>query len=549
MKSLLWAQHFKGFFWTQFLGAFNDNLFKQSIIFMASFQLASTVPKAQADFYVSLGAGIFILPFVLFSNWGASWADRKGKTKVIQATKKMEVAIMLFGAAAYFFLDQQEPMLGLWALMLVLFLMGTQSALFGPSKYGILPEIIEESQLTESNSLLEMGTFVGILLGAYGGGWLVEAFGLQPTFMALFFVGFAGLGLYSSLSIPETTPVDSKALIPWFFPAQIWADSKYMIKNKDLTATILGISYFWFAGAILLQIIPGYGVLIGASSIQTNFLLILFSLGIGVGSMFCIPLSRFSVDLGLVSIGAIGLSFFCLDFGLFPPKEIATWLDLWRVYGDLFFIGFFAGLFIVPLNAQLQWATTKSDRARMMALNNILNAFFMVFATGFTLVLRSFLGFTESQLVAVVGISTFLALVVLVGFLPLLKWQGYLWAWSLFKSIPQSPSGPCLVMLSAPNIHQATPIQAAFSQPIPLLVKDKSEFKETSLSNWRGVFEWDKDQAEGYFAAGKALEWVGTLEEAPKELVQMAQGNIYYLSEKGKNKWEFVKANLDFEAN
>ncbi len=507
---------------------------------MASFQLASSIPKPQADFYVSLGAGVFILPFVLFSNFGATWADRKGKSKVIQATKKMEVAIMLLGTAAYFFLDQQDPMFGLWALMVVLFLMGAQSALFGPSKYGIMPEIIEKNQLTEGNSLLEMGTFVGILLGAYGGGWLVEAYGPNPVYMSLFFVVFACLGLYCSFLIPETTALDSSAPVPWFFPRQVWADTKHMVKSKDLSTSILGISYFWFAGAILLQIIPGYGLFIGASSIQINFLMILFSLGIGVGSMFCIPLSRFSIDLGLVSIGAIGLGFFCLDFGLFPPRQVDGWLSLWRVYCDLWFIGFFGGLFIVPLNAQLQISTTKADRSKMMALNNILNAFFMVLATGFTLVLRSHFGFNEAHLVFTLGVTTFLALVVLVYFSPELKWLGYLWVWSFFKTIPTVPIDVSLVIVQGQNLGGYIAGQAAFKEPAALLVQDKAHFKPNSLAKWRGVFEVDCAQVKDLLVQGKVFEWVGSLEDLPQEIADLAKGKIYYFKENRKNKWEFT---------
>ncbi len=403
MRGLLFSPSFYGFFWTQYLGAFNDNLFKQSIVFMVSFQLARSLPKDQADFFVSLGAGIFILPFVLFSNWGAYWADEKGKSAVIRATKVLEIAIMACGSLAYGLLDLADPVPGIWLLLAVLFLMGTQSALFGPSKYGIIPEILPHSQLTMGNGLLEMGTFVAILLGTYLGGWLVDWFGNAPVKMGLFFLLIALLGYFFSRKIPPTARQNPNQPFPWCFPLQILRDLRQMKESSNLTLTILGISFFWFTGAIFLQLLPGYGVWVGASARQTNFMVILFSIGIGTGSLLCVPLSRFRIDLSLLLIGSLGMGLFCLDFGLFPPKQAQSWFDLTRPFIDLLFIGLFAGFYIVPLNAFLQYKTQPKDRARMMALNNILNALFMVSATALTLLLRNLLRYSEVEVLHCLG--------------------------------------------------------------------------------------------------------------------------------------------------
>lgn len=401
--SLLFQKKFSGFFWTQFLGAFNDNAFKNGIIFTVTYQLTQVLPKAEADFYVTLGAGLFILPYVLFSTWAATWADQWGKSRVIISTKVLEIVIMSLGGIGFYLLDFADPKPAINLLMGVLFLMGTQSALFSPSKYGILPEILKERELVEGNGLLEMGTFVSILLGTYTGGLLVQALGDRPFIMSIAFIFIAIFGMLTSLTVPKTAPVSPDARIRWFFLNQVVDDYRLMLTKDILPPLIVGISYFWFMGAVFLTILPGFGKTVGASLSQTNTMMIVFSVGIGIGSMLCAKLSHGKIEMGMVPFGALGVMVLCFDFGFFYPEQVDGWGDLWRVYFDLIGIGLFGGFFIVPLNTLLQQRTTDSERARMIAFNNIINAIFMVFASGFVLLTRTVMELNEAEIFQIVG--------------------------------------------------------------------------------------------------------------------------------------------------
>ncbi|MBF0287413.1 MAG: MFS transporter [SAR324 cluster bacterium] len=401
-KPLILQKKFSGFFWTQFLGAFNDNAFKQSVIFMITFKLASQLPEGTADQLVPLGAGIFILPFVLFSPWAATWSDRAGKTKVIVATKILEIGIMICGLLGFYLLNPQNPSTGIYFLMVVIFLMGTQSTLFSPAKYGIMPEILKDEELTEGNGFLEMGTFVSILLGQFAGGWLVELFGHSPYFMSFFFIAISICGWLTSLRVPRTKPVEPHQKYALFFPRKIKQDFFKLRKNRLVFIVVMGISFFWFLGAALLTIVPGYGVFLGASLTQTNFLMIAFSLGIGLGSLLCAILSDGKIEMGLVPLGAFGMIGFSFAFGFLYPESVNSWSDMLWSYFQLFGLGMFGGFFIVPLNSLLQQRTSDQERASMIALNNIINALFMVISSGFIMGCMS-AGLSQPQVIQLLG--------------------------------------------------------------------------------------------------------------------------------------------------
>ena len=476
-KSLIRQRKFSGFFWTQFLGAFNDNVFKQSIVFMITFKLAAVLPKEKTDLLVSLGAAVFILPFMLFSNWSATWANQIGKSRVIVYTKRLEILIMILGGAAYLMMDFSNPEPTLYLLLAILFLMGTQSTIFGPAKYSIIPELLEDKELTKGNGLLEMGTFVSILLGTYTGGWLVEWFGDVPHWMAIIFIGVALLGWRTSERIPRTPAVNPQEKMVWFFPGQIWREFWHFRKNKTLYLCILGSSFFWFAGAIFLQIIPGYGQFIGASARQTNFLMIVFSLGIGVGSMLCDRLSDGRMEMGLIPFGAIGMAFFSFDFGFFYPQDVQTWGDMTRVFVDLFGIGMFAGFFIVPLNALMQQRASKQECARVMAMNNILNAVFMVVASIYVIIARSHFGLSEPQLIQILGFLIVLVTIYICVLLPEFLVRFLLWMFvnTLYKvkvlnrdRIPQR--GPVLFVANHLSFIDAFLVQLSTHRQIRFIM-------------------------------------------------------------------------------
>lgn len=401
---LIKQKKFSGFFWTQFLGAFNDNAFKQSIVFMLTFKLTTALPKETADLYVNLGSGLFILPYILFSTYAATWADRWGKSRVIVATKILEIGIMALGFYGYLVLDPQSPQLSINILLVTLFLMGTQSALFGPSKYGILPEILKDHELTNGNGLLEMGTFVSILFGTFIGGWLVIVMGDTPYFMSVIFIGIALSGWLTSLRIPKTKPVNPTLKFDLKFHKQIWTDYQKMRKSRVIFLTIMGISVFWLFGVAFLQLLLGFGPHVGASSMQTNVMTAVFSVGIGAGSLLCDKLSDGKVEMGLIPFGVLGMTVFSILLGYATPMQVTAWSDLFWVYFHLMGLGLFSGFFIVPLNALLQQRPSDEDRASMIGLNNVINAVFMVAASGFVLVGRSILGLNEAQLVQVMGL-------------------------------------------------------------------------------------------------------------------------------------------------
>ncbi len=488
-KSLLFQQKFSGFFWTQFFGAFNDNAFKQAIVFMITFKMTQTLSKDLADMYVSLGAGFFILPYVLFSTYAATWADRRGKTSVIVAAKVWEIMVMSLGFVAFFLLDPKNPQPIIHLLLFTLFLMGTQSTFFSPAKYGIMPEILRDEELTEGNGLLEMGTFVSILIGSFAGGLLVEWFYDQPYVMSIFFIAIALSGWVTSLKVPKVKPVNPGLKYRIFFPAQIMADWKTMRKNRVVFLTILGISFFWFLGAIFLQILPGYGTFVGASSLQANVLLAVFSIGIGVGSMLCDRLSDGKVEMGLIPFGAIGMALFSFLFGYIYPTQVLGWGDLILPYLFLVGIGMFSGFFIVPLNALLQQRPADHERASMIALNNIINAVFMVGATGYVIALRGHFKFNEAEIVQTIGYMVIVASIYICYLLPEIFVRFMLWLLTNFfykiktinrLSIPLK--GPVLIVANHVSYLDAFFVQMATHRPVRFIMY-KGIYEAPSL-NW-----------------------------------------------------------------
>ncbi len=487
-KPLILQKKFSGFFWTQFLGAFNDNAFKQSVIFMITFKLASSLPEGVPDQLVPLGAGIFILPFVLFSPWAATWSDRAGKTKVIVATKILEIFIMTCGLLGFYLLDPQNPSKAIYFLMVVIFLMGTQSTLFSPAKYGIMPEILKDQELTEGNGFLEMGTFVSILIGQFVGGWLVELFGHSPYLMSFFFIGISICGWQTSLRVPQTQPVDPHQKYTLFFPKKIKQDFYKLRKNPLIFVVVMGISFFWFLGAAFLTIVPGYGVFVGASLNQTNFMMVAFSLGIGIGSLLCANLSDGKIEMGLVPLGALGMIGFSLAFGFLYPDSVNGWGDMLWSYFQLLGLGMFGGFFIVPLNALLQQRTSDQERASMIALNNIINALFMVIASGFIMACMA-AGMHQPQVVQILGGTIIFGIIYLCLKQSEFFTRFILWGWTrLFyrttvqnrQNIPLDKSA--LFVTNHLDFWHACLIQMTTHRPICFIMEPDND--PNSLKQW-----------------------------------------------------------------
>lgn len=378
---LMRTRRFAPFFGTQFLGAFNDNLFKNALVVMLTFHAASWT-SLPPELLANLAAGIFILPFFLFSATSGQLADKYDKALLARLVKILEIGIMLVAALGF-------KMHSLPMLLFALFLFGLHSTLFGPVKYAILPQHLHEDELVGGNALVEAGTFVAILFGTVAGGLLAGADD-APTWVAIGGLVVAGAGYLSSRGIPEApAPVPDLRINPNPL-TETWRNIKFSRENRTVFLSILGVSWFWLYGALFLAQFPAYAknVLGGAESAVT-LLLTIFSIGIGIGSLLCERMSGKRVEIGLVPFGSIGLTLFGLDLafaspGVVPAGQGASLMTLigqpwmWRVIVDLAMLGVFGGFFIVPLYALIQVRSSVEHRARIIAANNILNALFMV---------------------------------------------------------------------------------------------------------------------------------------------------------------------------
>lgn len=394
--SLLKERRFLPFFLTQFLGAFNDNVFKNALVIMIAFHVA----QDQVNVLTNLAFGLFILPFFLFSAFAGQVADKYEKSKLMQRVKLFEICVMLIACLGFYLQS-----VGL--LIFVLFLMGSQSSLFGPVKYGYLPEKLNNDELIGGNAMVEASTFISILLGTILGGVLIALDSVVPVSAAV--VMFAVLGFLSAKQIPDTPPADASIQLDW----NIWRATKNNLKflpgNRVVFLSVLGISWFWFFGSVFLAQIPNYTrtVLNGNEHVVT-ILLTMFSIGIGVGSLLCEKLSGKRVEIGLVPVGAIGLALFSLDvyfaslawshteamvFSSFVQASGA-----WRICLDLVMIGVFGGLYIVPLYALIQERAEPGFVSRVIAGNNIINALFMVVAAVLGIVVLGVFGLSIPML-------------------------------------------------------------------------------------------------------------------------------------------------------
>ncbi len=382
--ALLKQRRFAPFFWTQFSGAANDNLFKFAFTVMVTYQLSvGWLPPALAG--LAIGA-LFILPFLLFSATSGQLTDKFEKTRVIRFVKNLEIVIM--GVAALGFTASDADLQAV-VLLGCTFLMGLHSTLFGPVKFAYLPQALSERELTGGNGMVEMGTFVAILMGNVVGGLIVAIPGVGPHYVALACVLLALAGRAVAQFIPLAPATDPGLKINWNPVTETLRNLRLAHGNIVVFRSMLGISWMWFFGAVFLSQFPSFAkeVLHGNEQVA-SLLLVVFSIGIGTGSLLCEVLSRRHVEIGLVPLGAIGMSVFAIDLyfssrGL-PPAEVmnaAAFLAQavhWRVMADLALLSLFAGLYSVPMYALIQLRSQPTHRARIIAANNILNALFMI---------------------------------------------------------------------------------------------------------------------------------------------------------------------------
>jgi len=377
---LLKRRRFLPFFLTQLLGAFNDNLYKNGLTIFIAFQ-AVNMTQGSSYTLVNVAAGLFILPFFLFSPIAGQLADKFEKSMLIRRIKLLEVFVMLLGALAFYLQDT-------WLLIAILFLMGTQSSLFGPVKYSLLPQALHPEELIGGNAMVEFGTFLAILLGLIAGVFII---GIGTTALGIAVVSVAFIGYWISRSIPTLAAAAPELRISFNIFSQTYNILRDAYQNKTVFYSIMGISWFWFIGITYITQLPNYvRYELGGDEQVYVLLLAMFSIGIGAGSFLCERMSGRIVEIGLVPIGALGLTLFGVDIFfnqsvtnsdiLIDPMTFITDSKNLRVILDILMLGIFGGIYIVPLYALVQQRSEEKKRSRIIAANNVLGAMFMVIA-------------------------------------------------------------------------------------------------------------------------------------------------------------------------
>ena len=368
--ALLGQRRFAPFFWTQFSGAANDNLFKFSFTVMVTYQLSgSWLSPALAGLVIG---ALFILPFLLFSATSGQLTDKVEKTRMIHFVKNLEIVIMLIAAVGFVSTSVNVQVL---LLLGCTFLMGLHSTLFGPVKFAYLPQALSERELTGGNGMVEMGTFVAILLGNIVGGLMVAGPGVGPKLVAVSCVALALVGRTVAQFIPAAPATDPGLKINWNPVTETWRNLKLAKSSPVVFRSMLGISWMWFFGAVFLSQFPSFAkeVLHGDEHVA-SLLLVVFSIGIATGSLLCEVLSRRHVEIGLVPLGTIGMSVFAIDLyfaarGLPAAHLMGVGRFMaesahWRVMADLALLSLFAGLYSVPMYALIQLRSQPTHRAR-----------------------------------------------------------------------------------------------------------------------------------------------------------------------------------------
>ncbi len=387
-SQLFRTRRFAPLFITQFFGAFNDNLLKNTLVILIAYSGVAWM-GIPAEQLVPLASGIFVLPYFLFSATAGQIADRFEKTRIVRIIKQVEIGLMV--VAAYGFIRHDFN-----ALMLVLFGMGLHSTFFGPIKYSLLPTHLSDSELVGGNALIEMGTFLAILTGSLlGGVFAAERGGPGEWKASIGLLICAGLGYLASRSIPAAPPVDPKLKIDLNPIRPTLSIIRFLKKDRGVYLSVMGISWFWLLGAGILSILPIYCKdVIGTTESGVTLFLTCFSIGIGVGSVLCGKLSKDRLELGLVPLGSIGMTLCLLDLwwvGAFslkgdgapvPASELFVHGKSLRVIFDLSVLSVMSGFYNVPLYTLIQERSEKSHQSRVIAANNILNALYMVIGSG-----------------------------------------------------------------------------------------------------------------------------------------------------------------------
>lgn len=479
--SLLSKRRFLPYFLTQALGAFNDNLYKNALLLMIAF--GGVASHEDSALLTNLAAGIFILPFFLFSPIAGQIADKMEKSQLIRWVKGLEVLIMSLAAVSILAGN-------VWGLMALLFLMGLQSAIFGPVKFALLPQHLSQDELVGGNALVEMGTFIAILAGTICAGVLFD-FDDSRYWIASGVVLFAVLGLFSSRFIPQAAANDPALNINWNPFTELANTIKQARENRSVFLSIVAISWFWFIGASYLTQFPNFSKeYLGGSTQLVTVLLTLFSLGVAAGSLVCEKLSGHKVELGIVPIGSVGMSVFGLDlwFAIDQIQVVEGMTAMafiensanWRLMVDIALLSAFGGLFVVPLQALIQQRSDDKNRAQIIAANNVLNALFMVVSAGVGILLLAILEMSIGDYFLVLAIVNLMVAAYVYAQVPEFVLRFFIWMLShtLYRvshkgldNIPEQ--GPAVLVCNHVSYVDALLIAGTYQRPIRF-VMDKT---------------------------------------------------------------------------
>jgi 1-acyl-sn-glycerol-3-phosphate acyltransferase len=385
--ALLGKRRFAPFFWTQALGAFNDNAFRNALVMLVAFQMG--LDDHTVSLYTNLAPALFIIPFFLFSATAGQLAEKYEKSRIIRYIKLFEIGAMVLAAIGF-------TMHHTSLLLIVLFLMGLHSTMFGPIKYAILPQALRQGELVGGNGLIETGTQLAILIGMIAGSALMQVAGIGTLLAGALTITVAVTGYLASRAIPPAPATAPELKFNWNPFSETARVIGITRQDRAVFNAVLGISWFWFFGTVLVAQLPNYTKLnLGGDGSVNILVLTLFSIGTGIGSLLCERMSGRRVEVGLVPLGAFGLTAFGIDLFFAHPGVALihglNWLSFlqaagsWRVALDLTLIGMFAGFYVVPLFAFIQSRTPRDQLSRVIAGNNIINALLICCAAGFGL--------------------------------------------------------------------------------------------------------------------------------------------------------------------
>lgn len=386
---------------TQFLGAFNDNIFKLLVILL----LIDPQTDSHTGNITALAGAVFVVPFLLFSALAGKLADSRSKRNIIVSTKVAELLLMLIGCAAFMF----ESVIGLY---IVLFLMATQSAFFAPSKYGIVPELVKTEQLSQANGSLEAMTYLAIVIGTASALLLSKMTGGSFVLMGLICVCIAAVGLIVSLPIERTVPAGTEGRASIFFIRDIWHTLRLIRRNRYLVLAVLASAYFLLIGGLIYTNLIPYGIdHLNFAKEHSGQLFVIVAVGIGLGAYLAGRLSGRNVEFGVVPLGAIGLTISAVGLGLTGSARVPAFVLI-------LLMGVSGGLFIVPIHAFIQLRSPKKRRGQVLAASNFLGWVGVLLASGLIYLVCGVLGASSAGMFIVLGVLTFVLSVITVILLP-----------------------------------------------------------------------------------------------------------------------------------